>query len=244
MRAKQINEVKNFERGQDPKSAMGLGVKGLIQSKIPQIKEIDKATGGWRCVTSVEFYPEDGQLDIGTYPGQLCRGYFKNMLKKLGIGDYFKLDYADSTSYEFKLKPEYLNETQNFERGQDPKAAMGIGGVELMDDYNERISDLKVDIEDLKSAYSESYKDYIREILPGKKITAKMSTLPTISKDGKSKGKYESGEFTITVQDAMPSGNIGEEATRSGYGASPSLVVADMEGNMYQLNLDQKIRIS
>jgi len=165
------------------------------------------------------------------------------MLNDLGIGEYFKLDYADSTSYEFKLKPEYLNETQNFERGQDPKAAMGIGGVELMDIFTEKRQLMEDDIEEIKKSYTDLWQDYVREILPGKEITATMSRLPKVTKDGGTQGKYETKSFTITVQDAMPSNKLGDEVSR-GFSITPALIVADLEGNMYQLNLDQKIRIS
>ena len=244
MRAKQVNEIQKFERGQDPKAAMDIGLTALIQNKIPEIKQRDEKS--WKCMNSnPRFNTQTGTLTIYTYPGDDCSDYFEGLLDNMGIGKFLELSYADETEYEFEIKNEYqpVNEV-NFERGQDPKAAMDIGGIDLVNDYSDKIEEIKSDVEDIKRQRSEEWKDFVRKTLVGKTITVDMAKLPSISPSGKSRGKYERKVFTITVQDAMPSGDIGEDAVNDRYSPTPSFVVADTENNMYQLNIDQKIRIS
>ena len=247
MRARTVNEVQDFERGQDPKSSLGIGIKAKIQEAVPEIKKRD--SNGWSCMNDDAWYePVKGELRMYTYPGDDCSEYFEGMLDDLGIGEFFNLSYADETEYEFTLKPEFqgMNEAQNFERGANPKKTMGIGGLDLAKDYKDRIEEYKMAVSGTTLSHTDEWKEFLKDTLIGKTITAEMKKLPVIGKSGKTETKFVNGEFTIQIQDVIPTWGVGEDFSITTGGSpmgsiDPKLIVADMDNNMYEMSLSQKL---
>jgi hypothetical protein len=169
MKAKFVNESVNFERGQDPKDAMGLGERSRLKKIFKEMIYYLELTG----VAYVEEEEGEGPLFLFRGPGSGVLSSVKRELKKHGIWDYFENQYFSKkhgdTFVYFYLKPESvsilkdmnihwrdrMDESLNFERGQEPRDAMGIGkkhdpevyianaiidtnGKPLVDDYDIR----------------------------------------------------------------------------------------------------------
>lgn len=128
-------------------------------------------------------------------------------------------------------------EVQNFERGQNPKKALDLGGLDLAKQINKRIKDLDERKKEAEIEANQDWDMFLQETLVGKKITAKMTSMPSwkVNKDGglgERIGTKETKDFTITVQD-IHTENLSELLL--------SIVVADMDNKMYQLYLKDKI---
>jgi hypothetical protein len=146
-----ISESANFERGLDPKDAMGIGENTRINSKLYRLKELDREEEDiiLQITAVVEDVERYNGLWITTrnYPGPQ-KSYLRNLLKETGLNRYLK-GILEETScegnsyfncgtreYRYEIKKEYqkyfidtdqVNESINFERGMDPKEAMGLG---------------------------------------------------------------------------------------------------------------------
>lgn len=143
------------------------------------------------------------------------------------------------------MRAKTVNEAQNFERGKNPKAALGIGGINLYDLYEERMSDLEREISMSKINADTEWEEYLRENFVGKKITAHMTRMVTFNIKTKQKSldsetKY--GEFTIVVQDIRPGESFSDAIGRN-VEISPQAIVADMDNKIYTMRLNQKIYI-
>lgn len=128
-------------------------------------------------------------------------------------------------------------EVQNFERGQSPKKALDLGGIDLSQEIQKRIEELKERKREVEIEENQNWDMFLQETLVGKKITAKMTSMPSwkVNKDGgigQKVGTRETKEFTITVQD-VNSDDLSEMLM--------AVVVADMDNKMYQLYLKDKI---
>jgi len=128
-------------------------------------------------------------------------------------------------------------EVQNFERGKSPKRALDLGGVDLSKEIEQRLEDLKEKKREAEIHANQDWDMFLQETLVGKKITAKMTSMPSwkMTKDGKMGekiGSRETKEFTITVQD-IQSDDLSEMLA--------AVIVADMDNKMYQLFLKDKI---
>ena len=133
------------------------------------------------------------------------------------------------------MKARLVEDTQHFERGQNPKAAMGIGGIILEKEKQERLNKMREEQKEAEVIANQDWDMYLQETLIGKKITAKMSSLPTLNvKTNLMSGTRETRVFTIVVQD-ISTDNLGDLLL--------NIVIADTEHKMYNLSLNQKISI-
>lgn len=128
-------------------------------------------------------------------------------------------------------------EVQNFQRGQSPKKALDLGGIELSKESQKRLESLKERKKEAEVEANQDWDMFLQETLVGKKITAVMTSMPTfkVKKEGglgEQVGKREIKEFTITVQD-IQSDDLSEMLL--------SIVVADMDNKLYNLHLKDKI---
>jgi hypothetical protein len=128
-------------------------------------------------------------------------------------------------------------EVQNFQRGQSPKKALDLGGMILGKESEKRLEDLKERKREAEIHANQDWDMFLQETLAGKKITAKMTSMPhfKVKPDGgigEQVGKRETKEFTITVQD-IQSDDLSELLL--------SVVIADMDNKMYNLHLSDKI---
>jgi len=131
------------------------------------------------------------------------------------------------------MKAKKVFEAQNFERGQNPKASMDLGGIVLEKEKRKRHEEMREAQKDAEVLANQEWEMYLQEILVGKKITAKMTSLPTMNvKTHEMRGKRETKDFTITVQDI---------STQELSDNLINIVIADTENNMYAINLDEKI---
>ena len=123
-------------------------------------------------------------------------------------------------------------EVQNFERGQSPKKALDLGGMTLAKESEKRLESLKEIKREAEIHANRDWDMFLQEILVGKKITAKMTSMPSfkVKPDGgigEKIGVRETKEFTITVQD-IQSDDLSELLL--------SVVIADMDNKMYNLH--------
>jgi hypothetical protein len=109
----------------------------------------------------------------------------------------------------------------NFERGVDPKEAMGIGGVDFTKEF---------------LLLFKKWKDDVEKALTGKNISA---VLRRLQSDGRF-GEFEKG--TIKVQLFL---GISDTQCTSSKTGGPLYIckVQDEDGEVYEIYLDQKIRI-
>ena len=136
MKAKFVYENMEFKRGQDPKSAMGIGQKSILLKAMEKLKNNPKvynvAYGDWEGKSAIVIYSrktsEKSQKLLYLY---FNKEYFTGLWAEIGGGvrlftilpkyrDLFDNVFINTTF-------DILSENVNFERGQDPKSAMGIG---------------------------------------------------------------------------------------------------------------------
>jgi len=143
------------------------------------------------------------------------------------------------------MRARTINEIQNFERGKNPKSAMGVGGINLYDVYDERIEELEMNIQGARVSADNDWIDYLEKTFRGKKITAVMMKMATFNSDKKNMSWKDAkrGEFTIVVQDIRSDQALSDGAGREGYTVVPRIILADMDNNMYSMDLKQKIYI-
>lgn len=148
------------------------------------------------------------------------------------------------------MRAKAVNEVQNFEKGQSPKKAMGIGGLDLNKDFQNRIEKYKQVIDGTTLSHTDEWIEFLSDNLRGKKITAYMRKMSTMNvSSNKKEGLFNSGEHTIEVQDILPSWGIKDDFSEYNSdnplrATPPQLIVADMDNNMYQMSMDQKIYIN
>jgi hypothetical protein len=164
MRAKTINEIQKFERGLDPKRAMGIGLHKTILDACQKLFDINQEEQGeikinqinlnrWSIAITIAWYNPDYPSVKGYYNKRINK-YFQIVFKSLGLEKYISaLDNSCSstnqweTTYSYKFKKEFkglfneegininqMNESIKFERGLNPKKAMGIG-INLYNQY-------------------------------------------------------------------------------------------------------------
>ena len=143
------------------------------------------------------------------------------------------------------MRARTVNEAQEFERGKNPKQALGVGGLDLFKDIERRLDELDYEIGTTKFGMSEEWAEDLQKMLVGKTITADMKKLPKFdTKTKKQVGKWGQGEFTIKVVDVKSGEDLStwyDNYKRVGF--SPQILLADDKGNMYSLQIreDQKI---
>jgi len=158
-----MTESVSFERGLDPKDAMGIGENTRINSKLYRLKELDKEEDN--IILQISAVVEDVERYNGLWitthnyygPQKL---YLRNLLKETGLNRYLK-GILEETSceedsrfncgtreYRYEIKKEYqkyfidtdqVNESANFERGKDPIDAMNIGQKAMLKERASKI---------------------------------------------------------------------------------------------------------
>lgn len=140
------------------------------------------------------------------------------------------------------MRAKMVKEGINFERGKNPKATMDIGGIDLAEKFKDRLNDLEMEIGGVKVTADEEWYEYVKETLVGKRITAEMVRMQTMDiKTGKMQGTQKRGDFTIEVQDVQLTDNLSDIISSSIQRSIPGIIIADMENNMYQMKMNQKI---
>jgi hypothetical protein len=142
------------------------------------------------------------------------------------------------------MRAKTVNEDNNFERGKNPKAAIGIGGINLSEIYQEKMDDLFNEIAMTKFHANEEWSEFLTKTFVGKKITAHMTRMVTFNLKTKERSLdgQKSGEFTIEVQDIKPSEDFSDFIGRN-VNIAPQVIVADTDNKMYTMRLGQKIFI-
>ncbi len=142
------------------------------------------------------------------------------------------------------MRAKTINEIQNFERGKNPKSAIGVGGINLSEIYQEKMDELERDIAITKSHANLEWSEFLTKTFVGKKITAHMTRMVTFNLKTKERSLdgQKSGELTIEVQDIKPSEDLSDYIGRN-VNISPQVIVADMDNKIYTMRLGQKIHI-
>jgi len=145
------------------------------------------------------------------------------------------------------MRAKTVNEDQHFERGKNPKTALGLGGVTLEKELGAKMDELEYEIAMSIKAVDDEWKEWLRKTFTGKTITARMSHHPSINKktNQTNPGKGTK-DFTIKVQDVLPSDDIGKMMDSKLYTnpiENQSIIVADMENNIYSIKVSEKIYI-
>jgi hypothetical protein len=142
------------------------------------------------------------------------------------------------------MRAKTVNEDNNFERGRNPKAAIGVGGINLSEIYQEKMEELERDIAITKSHANEEWSEFLTKTFVGKKITAHMTRMVTFNLKTKKRSldDQKSGEFAIEVQDIKLSEDFSDFIGRH-VNITPNAIVADTEGKIYAMGLNQKIYI-
>jgi len=135
------------------------------------------------------------------------------------------------------MQAKKIFEVQNFERGQSPKKALDLGGIDLSKEIQKRVEDLKEKQKEIEIEANQDWDMFLQEALVGKKITAEMTSMPSfkVKPDGgigEKVGVRETKEFTITVQD-VKTDDLSEMLL--------AIIIADMDNKVYQLYLKNKI---
>ena len=156
MKTKLVRENINFERGRDPKAALGVGMINriphlLLKADLESGYGFNGKPGAIRNIEivgpvriQINFHYRVQIKNLETDKIISGEKYAKLLAEQAGVWDLFGNFYnVHHSSYEFyyTLLPEYanilqkgavydysdINESLNFERGQDPKKSMGIG---------------------------------------------------------------------------------------------------------------------
>lgn len=140
------------------------------------------------------------------------------------------------------MRARTVNEDVNFERGQNPKESMGIGGLDLAEEFDERLDGLKMQIGGIKVTEDEEWYEYLKKTLVGKNITAELTLMPTMHvKTKKMSGKRETGKFSIKVKDIDITDNLSDIVDSNFTRSYPKIIVADSKNNIYEMKMNQKI---
>jgi hypothetical protein len=137
------------------------------------------------------------------------------------------------------MRARTVNEEVNFERSQNPKTALDIGGIDLFKNLEKILDELDYEIGQSKFSAGEEWAEFLENNLIGKTITADMKKLPGIdTKTGKSTSKYESGKFTIKVVALKMGEEFGEMYDQYKHiGFVPQIILADEDGGIYSISL-------
>ena len=135
-----------------------------------------------------------------------------------------------------RMRAKTINEANNFTRGMNPKAAMGIGGINLHDERQRRLEDFDNKIEKVKDKANKEWQNRLQNLFVGKTITAFMQKLASFDKNTmKQRNRSETKNFTIKVADVMCE-KIDDMS---------SCIIADTDHNVYSIkfHIDQIIHI-
>jgi len=148
-----LNESYNFERGQDPKKAIGIGIDNTIFDKwtdfmvepgVGSVNLDELLNGKWNLV-----------IWVSAFPGAAGKAYEK---AQEYFGEYLEDGYnMKSSEISLRIKPEYvrnfikaynkryvdwpITESEDFERGGDIHRAIGVGRKRNIPNYNEGLAE-------------------------------------------------------------------------------------------------------
>lgn len=139
------------------------------------------------------------------------------------------------------MRAKTINEIQKFERGQDPKASMDIGGVIFQEIYDKMSIDLEIKKAKVINKAIKDWTKFVQQTLVGKTITAKMQKLAKIDTKNNNRmiGKTTTDTFTILVMEVIIDKAVFDKDFRN-----TSIIIAGDDNEIYVLrNLDDKITI-
>ena len=130
------------------------------------------------------------------------------------------------------MKARLVEETQNFERGQHPRASMGIGGIVYQDEFGDDFLDLEM-----------KWHTKLKNELEGKTITTEMVE-HWDDESGRAWSSVRSPQ-TVKVKEVLEPGmKFDLSSKKSSGGLEISLWVIGENGHRYDLGvLDKKIYI-
>jgi hypothetical protein len=162
MKARHVYENLDFERGQDPKDALGIGLRREIKEKLARIMREEELTG-------ISYVEQEGIPKLLLRgPGDVFGFMFRKALDVYGLRKY--LNYPkykerpkltspndeDKFLY-YAIKPEYkelfsgidlywrnLDENLYFQKYGDPKTSLGIGTTEMIKRGLENLADMGI----------------------------------------------------------------------------------------------------
>jgi hypothetical protein len=248
MRAKTVNEAMSFSRKDDPKGSLGIGMMGqlkaLAKERGKDIENMDDVgfflVAAWDKRHDLMDYLITKGLDINSQEHEILRvlGWWEyvdlgiHLIQKRGADLEGAIKDANAHNEwktvrrleEMKEKiestrPTPVYEVQNFERGQDPKAAMDLGGIKFTTQLYEFVN---------------QWEENIQKTLQGRTITAVMRELKSDGNEGATKKQ------TITVKEIdniYTLGYMGENNSNWHI-----VIIADNK-KRYNFFLDQKIYI-
>lgn len=115
------------------------------------------------------------------------------------------------------MRAKTVNEIEKFERNLNPKAAMGIGGIELSKELWKR-----------KEAYIQEWKDYLTNLMMGKTVSGFMHKY-VFENAGDVKVPESAGWGNYSVKVAKM--NINSDAQMQKEGLPINVVISDGKGN-------------
>ncbi len=128
-----------------------------------------------------------------------------------------------------------------FHKSGDPLNSLGLGtNIDLFDELLQTKQELRMEIDAIRKNYLHDFSEFVEKALVGKTITARVHEVPRYNKDMSvqlNKGKLIDGKHTFTVQSTFV-----DEKLITDYHDS-SILVADMDNNVYKMHLKQEIII-
>jgi hypothetical protein len=259
MRAKIVNEAQNFTKDTDIKGSLGIGMMGqlkqLAKSQGHNIEEMDDV--GFFLAAALkerhdlmDYLIKKG-LDINSQEHEILRVLAWQQQEHLGIHLIQKRGAdLDGAIKDAKLHNEWktvrgleemkrkiqrtksfpVKENLDFERGVDPKASMGIGGINFNKNFND---------------FVEEWAIAIKKAVEGKTITAYMTKYWT-TEDGRSQEGRKQNQ-TIKVKEiriSAPDTFSGKNMFFTCYLTSEDEEGDDLDTDKYKIDLNQKIYIS
>jgi len=221
MRARSVNENVNFERGQNPKEAMGIGP--YSQTKFDSFDEaVDFA---YRYFPAITGYEDDSVFGEDTFFTADALTKLVPFLSNMEIGSHKSMSYAKFPGALYrKLKEEgfpRVNENVNFERTGNPKAGMDIGGTKL--------SYIRKEISDQAK---ENWNQWIHDYIVGNSITGYFNRIAKEIEDGFEFTGEGWGDYTVKVKELVNSGEIQMDNT--------ALFIIGEDGYQYVVPIDDK----
>jgi hypothetical protein len=139
-----VKESISFERGKDPKEALGIGLLSQLKNGFKKLQQ-EKTVGS---ITLKHFKDRNRYELIINYYGTI-EGFTEILKKDVGTTYFFNWGRCSSNWKMYvKIKPEYydlfiflfdkngsLKESVSFTRGEDPKKALGIGLESVIERY-------------------------------------------------------------------------------------------------------------
>jgi len=117
MRAKKVYESLDFERGKDPKDAMGIGSKLYIWDKFLSLRERDR--GDWMTYYAI-FSSENGSIMKIFGHGPKFKTNTNKILKEMGLDEYIELpgkitDNRTNREISYPIKPQFRDFLKDFQ---------------------------------------------------------------------------------------------------------------------------------